>query len=415
MFQQPNSPTNKVIHNPFKNFIQCLDAYQHRKNFTVQDSLQLFDTTQRQYKQHFVQYYQPLDNSCNIGLPFFQVQNPYLLWQQQHEVFQFNPSEEFKLSSQIKKKTFVSIDMSLNTISDLLHMLDSYPYADDTEYNIDLKSLHNIRPELEKFHQMIGNEQFKKSILRQLLYFMQKLDDLNVDYKHMVITGPPGTGKTEMAKIIGQMYSKLGILKKNVFKKVTRSELVAGYLGQTAIKTKKVVEECLGGVLFFDEAYSMTVDESYSKECVDTLCECLSEHREQFMMIIAGYENELENTFFKINSGMKSRFMWKFDIEPYSIEELMKIFFKFVEDNTWSYSSDIDLKWFSQKKDSFQYNGRDMELLFSYVKVSHAQRIFGKDPKHKKIITIEDMDHGFEIFQENKKIKQKENMFGLYI
>jgi hypothetical protein len=159
----------------------------------------------------------------------------------------------------------------------------------------------------------------------------------------------------------------------------------------------------------------MTVDESYSKECVDTLCECLSEHREQFMMITAGYENELENTFFKINSGMKSRFMWKFDIEPYSIEELMKIFFKFVEDNTWSYSSDIDLKWFSQKKDSFQYNGRDMELLFSYVKVSHAQRIFGKDPKHKKIITIEDMDHGFEIFQENKKVKQKENMFGLYI
>ena len=415
MFQQPDSPTNKVMHNPFKNFIQCLDAYQHRKNFTVQDSLQLFDTTQRQYKQHFVQYYQPLDNSYNIGLPFFQVQNPYLLWQQQHEVFQFNPSEEIKLSSQIKKKTFVSIDMSLNTISDLLRMLDLYPYADDTEYNIDLQSLHNIRPELETFHQMIGNEPFKKSILRQLLYFMQKLDDSNADYKHMVITGPPGTGKTEMAKIIGQMYSKLGILKKNVFKKVTRSELVAGYLGQTAIKTKKVVEECLGGVLFFDEAYSMTVDESYSKECVDTLCECLSEHRQQFMMIIAGYENELENTFFKINSGMKSRFMWQFDIEPYSIEELMKIFFKFVEDHKWSYSSDIDLKWFSQKKDAFKYNGRDMELLFSYVKVSHAQRIFGKDPIHKKRITKEDMDHGFEIFQENKKTKQKENMFGLYI
>jgi len=339
------------------------------------------------------------------------------LWQKQHEIFHFNPLEDLKLELKIgkQKKTYCQIDVSLNTISDILTLLDKHPYADDTEYNIDLKSLHNVRSELEQFNKMVGNKAFKRSILRQLLYFLQQFDDSKNDYKHMVITGPPGTGKTEMAKIIGKMYSKLGILKKNYFKKVTRAELVAGYLGQTAIKTKKVIDECIGGVLFFDEAYSFSVDESYSKECIDTLCESLSDNRNNFMMIIAGYENELENTFFKINPGLKSRFIWRFDIEPYSIEELMKIFIKFVEECQWKYAEDIDLKWFSDKKEHFQYNGRDMELLFSYVKVSHAQRIFGKDPALKKTITKEDMDSGFSIFKENKNLKNKENLFGLYI
>jgi Holliday junction resolvasome RuvABC ATP-dependent DNA helicase subunit len=88
---------------------------------------------------------------------------------------------------------------------------------------------------------------------------MQELHITNKesDFKHTVLYGPPGTGKTEIAKIIGTMYSKIGILKNNVFKKVTRNDMVAGYLGQTAIKTKKVIDECLGGVLFIDEAYSL--------------------------------------------------------------------------------------------------------------------------------------------------------------
>ena len=112
---------------------------------------------------------------------------------------------------------------------------------------------------------------------------------------------------------------------------------------------------------------------------------------------------------------MKSRFIWRFDIEPYPIEDLMKIYFKFVEDAKWTYAKDIDVKWFSHKKEEFKYNGRDMELLFSYVKVSHSQRIFGKDPSLKKHITMEDMEKGFELFKENKKAKNKENLLSLYI
>ena len=417
---QPNSPVNinSPMQNPFKSFVHQMDTYQHKKNLSLNDCLQLFDASQNHYKKNYLQYYRSLDSKTSDTdfYSFYNKSNPYLSWQNQHEILQFNPIGELKLD--VKEKKYCQIDFPLHTISDMLEMLNKYPYADDTKYNIDLKALHNIRPELESLNNMIGNKPLKRSTLRQLLYFIQHFDDSKDDYKHMIITGPPGTGKTEIAKIIGRMYSKLGILKKTYFKKITRSDLVAGYLGQTAIKTKKVIDDAIGGVLFFDEAYSFSVDESYSKECIDTLCECLSDNRNNLMMIIAGYENELENSFFKINAGLKSRFIWKFDIEPYTIEELMNIFVKIVNDSKWKCSDDVDIKWFSDKKDQFKYNGRDMELLFSYVKVSHAQRIFGKDPSLKKSITIEDMNDGFKIFKENKENKDtenKENLLSLYI
>jgi SpoVK/Ycf46/Vps4 family AAA+-type ATPase len=417
---QPNSPVNinSPMQNPFKSFVHQMDTYQHKKNLSLNDCLQLFDASQNHYKKNYLQYYRSLDTKTSDTdfYSFYNKANPYLSWQNQHEILQFNPIGELKLD--IKEKTYCQIDFPLHTISDMLEMLNKYPYADDTKYNIDLKALHNIRPELESLNNMVGNKPLKRSTLRQLLYFIQHFDDSKDDYKHMIITGPPGTGKTEIAKIIGRMYSKLGILKKTYFKKITRADLVAGYLGQTAIKTKKVIDDAIGGVLFFDEAYSFSVDESYSKECIDTLCECLSDNRNNLMMIIAGYENELENSFFKINAGLKSRFIWKFDIEPYTIEELMNIFVKIVNDSKWKCSDDVDIKWFSDKKDQFKYNGRDMELLFSYVKVSHAQRIFGKDPSLKKSITIEDMNDGFKIFKENKENKDtenKENLLSLYI
>ena len=124
---------------------------------------------------------------------------------------------------------------------------------------------------------MVGLDDFKGQILNQLLYFIQNLHvGIESDYMHSVLYGAPGTGKTEIATILGKMYSKIGILKKNIFKKVNRSDLVAGYLGQTAIKTTKVIDECLGGCLFIDEAYSLANNyegDSFTRECIDTLCE----------------------------------------------------------------------------------------------------------------------------------------------
>jgi SpoVK/Ycf46/Vps4 family AAA+-type ATPase len=303
------------------------------------------------------------------------------------------------------KKT---IDVDIQDMSDLLKIVREHEYDSAYEYNIDLESLHKIKVELEKMNNMIGLKEFKKSVIDQLLYFIQNLHvGKEGDFKHTVLSGPPGTGKTEVAKLLGIMYSKMGILKNTTFQKVTRSDLIAGYLGQTAIKTQKVIEKSLGGVLFIDEAYALGEtgnNDSFSKECIDTICEALSDHKEDLMVIIAGYEDELRETFFKVNRGLESRFIWKFKMEAYSSEELREIFFKKIKENEWDIldSDSVKLGWFEKHKNIFRHYGRDMELLFTYTKIAHGRRVYGKDAELRKKISMEDIERGLQIFIENK-------------
>lgn len=352
--------------------------------------------------------------------------NKFEQWKKQHEhtiVSKLDDTIVIKDPFKEPEKNYVEIDFSLNNLGDVLQLIKNNPIQENTEYNIDLKSLHNICSELEELNKMIGMKTLKSSILDQLVYFMQDfhLSNGNSDFKHTVLYGPPGTGKTEIAKIIGTMYSKLGILQKNVFKKVTRNDLVAGYLGQTAIKTKNVIQECLGGVLFIDEAYSLAnsyENDSYSKECIDTLCEALSDHKNNLMVIIAGYENELNNTFFKANPGLESRFMWRFKTDCYNAPELKNIFMKKVNDANWTIAeTTITNDWFEKRKDNFPSYGRDMEMMFSYAKIAHSRRIYGKPKETKKCLNINDLDRGYEMLLENRKKENpiKKSMLSMYV
>jgi len=315
-----------------------------------------------------------------------------------------------KIKPKIDHKKYVIINAPTN-LKGLIEIIDTNEISDDIEYNIDIKSLKSIKTELIELRDMIGMEKMKESVFQQLVYFVQNLhigtDKNSGDFKHTVIMGPPGTGKTRVAKIIGNMYAKLGILKKNLFKKVTRNDLIAGYLGQTAIKTQKVIEDCLGGVLFIDEAYSLANedrDDSFSKECLDTLCEALSDHKDDLMVIIAGYESELNNRFFNSNRGLESRFIWRFKIEEYSAAELMRIYLTIVVQSGWEMLDDqMNERWFQEKKDKFQGLGRDMEVLFTYTKMAHSLRIYGKDIEVRRKISLEDMDKAYKIFVDNLK------------
>lgn len=313
------------------------------------------------------------------------------------------------------------IDVDINHIGDLIEILNTYKYQDDTEYNIDLESLHKVKSELVLLDEMVGLESLKQSILNQLLYFVQNLhcNDSGGDYKHTVIYGSPGTGKTEIAKIIGTMYSKIGILKNNIFKKITRNDLIAGYLGQTAIKTKQLIKDCLGGVLFIDEAYSLANAEhndSFSKECLDILCESLSDHKQDLMVIIAGYEKEMNNTFFKANQGLKSRFIWRFSIDPYTPLELMKILDIKVKEQGWEFMEDVlNEKWFIKQKEYLKNYGRDIELLFTYMKISHGRRIYGKNKELRKKLSMDDLNSGFKTLLENKEKQEKTFISTLYV
>jgi len=315
--------------------------------------------------------------------------------------------------------TIHEINDPINTIADMIAIIDKYDVL--LRYNIDVKLLSNIRKELVDLNGMIGMETLKQSVFNQLVYFIQGFhlgeeagDQMRGDFKHTVIYGPPGTGKTEVAKIIGRMYANLGVLKKGVFKKVTRNDLVAGYLGQTAIKTKNAITDCLGGVLFIDEAYSLSNSndlDSFSKECLDTLCESLSDHKADLMVIIAGYEEDLEQHFFTANRGLDSRFVWRFKIDSYTSVELAGIFQKKIRESGWKTESDtvIEPKWFEQHKETFRHFGRDMEMLFLYTKISHSRRVFGKPTEIHRTLTKPDIEKGYELFLKNAK-PIKENM-----
>jgi len=306
-----------------------------------------------------------------------------------------------------KNKVFISRE--INGLDDILKLIDDFPLKVDIEYNIDMDILHNINAPLRELNAMIGMHKLKDSIIDQVIYFIQGLDKNN-DFMHTVIYGPPGTGKTEVAKIMGSIFSSIGILNKNTFRKVTRSDLIAGYLGQTAIKTKDVIKEALGGVLFIDEAYALGNSEkkdSFAKECIDTLCEALSDHKSKIMVIIAGYEEDLNKCFFAYNQGLNSRFPWRFHTDNYSAPDLKRIFIKKIHDIKWSINKEIDDQWFESKMQYFKYYGRDMETLLAKTKIAHGRRVFCKPKKDKTVLTETDLDRGFEMFTANNEVKRR--------
>jgi len=330
-----------------------------------------------------------------------------------------------KTEIQLPIRETINIEVEINNISDVLKLINTYQNDPAIKYNIDMKSLHNIKEPLEELNNMIGMKELKNNIVDQILYFVQQLHknkNCSGEFLHTVIYGPPGTGKTEIAKIMGKIYSKVGILPKGTFKKVTRSDLIAGYLGQTALKTKDVIKEALGGVLFIDEAYALGNPEkrdSFAKECIDTLCEALSDNKENLMVIIAGYEKELKESFFAFNQGLDSRFTWRFKTDEYTAEDLHQIFIKIVNDIGWEISIDskITADWFKKNKDYFQFYGRDIETLLAKIKIAHSRRVFCLPEKDKKKITIQDLDKGLQSFLRNDDIKNRndEKQFKLYL
>ncbi len=151
-----------------------------------------------------------------------------------------------------------------------------------------------------------------------------KVEELSL---HMVFSGNPGTGKTTVARIMSRIYRSLDILSKGHLVEVDRSGLVAGYVGQTALKTQEAVQKALGGVLFIDEAYALTTrgPQDYGQEAVETLLKAMEDHRDDLIVIVAGYI-ELMEEFVESNPGLESRFNRFIHFPDYTVEEMMGIF-----------------------------------------------------------------------------------------
>ena len=144
---------------------------------------------------------------------------------------------------------------------------------------------------------------------------------------HMVFSGNPGTGKTMMARLMSRIYRSLGILSKGQLVEVDRSGLVAGYVGQTALKTSKVLEKAMGGVLFIDEAYALngSGDNDFGQEAIDTILKAMEDNRDDLVVIVAGY-TDLMDKFVHSNPGLESRFNRFMFFPDYTVEEMMAIF-----------------------------------------------------------------------------------------
>ena len=143
---------------------------------------------------------------------------------------------------------------------------------------------------------------------------------------HLVFTGNPGTGKTTVARIISRIYKQIGVLSKGQLVEVDRSGLVAGYVGQTALKTQEKINQALGGVLFIDEAYSLSQEnDAFGQEAIDTILKAMEDHRDDLVVIVAGYTDPMEK-FINSNPGLKSRFNKYIEFPDYSVDELEEIF-----------------------------------------------------------------------------------------
>ena len=268
--------------------------------------------------------------------------------------------------------------------------------------NIPVEKIEDLQAELDNFIGLDGIKQEVKSLINLVkVYQMRRENDLSAPdlSLHMVFTGNPGTGKTTIARLMSRIYHSLGIVSKGHLIETDRGGLVAGYVGQTAMKTGKVIESAIGGVLFIDEAYTLNGrgDNDFGQEAIDTLLKAMEDRRGEFIVIVAGYD-ELMDRFIHSNPGLESRFNRFLHFDDYNLEELIAIFKMRCEKENYTLSDSaekaIRRKIEIENGPSFG-NARGVRNLFEKALTRQANRLAGLESVTREQlmeITAEDID-----------------------
>lgn len=242
---------------------------------------------------------------------------------------------------------------------------------------------------LEELEELTGLQAVKSDIssLINMVKIQQLRKERNLPVTpmslHLVFSGNPGTGKTTVARLIAKIYKAMGLLKKGHLVEVDRSKLVAGYVGQTAIKVSEAVESAIGGVLFIDEAYTLTLNKGgndFGQEAVDTLLKAMEDRREEFIVIVAGYNNEMQQ-FVLSNPGLQSRFNKYIFFEDYVPQELLSIFTGMCQKSGMMISRDAEkyvssffVERYNNRGRNYA-NARDVRNFYEKMLVSQANRL----------------------------------------
>lgn len=334
----------------------------------------------------------------------------------------------FKLYSFTKATAYLQNAVDLDNNETYRNNLDAAitekeKYGDERDMS-NRPSLDEVMKEVDA---MIGLVNIKNDI--EVLTKYTKIEKLRMEKglsknpisMHTVFLGPPGTGKTTVARLLGKIYHALGVLSKGHVVEVDRSKLVAPFVGQTAPKTNELIDKAIGGILFIDEAYSLSKSDGmdYGSEAIDTLLKRMEDDRDKFMVIVAGYPEPMQG-FLSTNPGLRSRFNRYFNFQDYKAPELLEIFKLFCRNNNFNLMPNAEQKLhryfkytYDTKDDTF---GNARMVRNTYENVIRSQSIRLSDYGHipddvLSNITIKDIDYALiDVFQESTQESLEEVM-----
>lgn len=302
----------------------------------------------------------------------------------------------------------ISITKAFNLLSQTSTGLESMPKTyDSTSENV-LK----IEETLKEMEQLIGLEKVKNLIHEYRAFIEIQKRRTHVGLKaeplvmHMIFKGNPGTGKTTVARILGRIFKELGVLESGHMIEAERADLVGEYIGHTAQKTRKMIQKALGGILFVDEAYALARggERDFGKEAIDTMVKSLEDHKDNLIIILAGYPKEMDE-FLSSNPGLKSRFPLQLVFEDYTLEELIQIAEKFVRDKEYTITPEAKsylyriLSGMRIRGDLESGNARSVRNLLERAIRSQAVRLLNEEEYRREELVLlkrEDFGKGVE-------------------